>query len=72
MSDPSVAAARLPVIGSTCGLVGLLPAPKSHSDRPGFDRVDCSALVCRVTGDAPRSLLKATQVNGGFMNTRIY
>ena len=72
MSEPSVAAARLSVVGLTCGLVCLLPAPKPHSHRLGFDRGDSFALVCSVAGDAPRNLVKATKVNGGFMNTRIY
>ena len=71
MSEPSVAAARLPVIGWTCCLVGLLPAPKLHSGRPDFDRVDCWALVCSLTDDAPRGLLEATEVIDGFINSRV-
>ena len=68
MAEPSVAAARLPVIGSTCGLVGVLPAPKLYSDRSGFDRVDRSAIVCRVMYDAARGQLTATMVNGVSMS----
>ena len=72
MAEPSAATARLQVIGSTCRLVSLLPAPKAHFDSPGFDHIDCSALVCSLTDDARRSLLKATKVNVGFTYTRIY
>ena len=64
-----MAAARLSVVGLTCGLVCLLPAPKPHSHRLGFDRGDSFALVCSVTGDAPLNLVKATQVNGARTQT---
>ena len=55
---PSTPAARLQAIGSTCHLVGLLPAPKPHSDRPGFDRLDRLTLVCSLTNDARRVLTR--------------
>ena len=72
MAEPSAAAARLQVIGSTCRLVSLLPAPKPHADSPGFDHLDRLSLVCSLTDDARRSLLKPTKVNVGFTYTRIY
>ena len=57
-SAPSTPAARLQAIGSTCHLVGLLPAPKPNSDRPGFDHLDRLALVCSLTDDARRVLTR--------------
>ena len=38
------------MLGSRCRLAGPLPAPSPHSDRPGFDQLGRSALVCRLTG----------------------
>ena len=71
-SHPSTAVARLQVIGSTCRLAGLLPAPIPHSDRPDFDQHDRSAHVCRLTDGAALLLHEATEVNLGLRNVRAY
>ena len=62
MSAPFVARARLHVIGSTCRFAGVMPAPKLHSDRPGFDRLDRLNHVCRLTSDAAHLLVSAAAV----------
>ena len=62
MSAPFVARARLHVIGSTCRFAGVMPAPKPHSDRPGFDRLDRLNHVCRLTSDAAHLLVGAAAV----------
>ena len=72
MTDPSTAAARLPVIGITCDFAGPLPATRRHSDRPGFDRLDRTGSGCCLTVDAPDVLLEATEVNAGFRYARFY
>ena len=66
MADPSTAAARLQVIGSTCELARSMPATRRHSDRLGFDCVGRTGLDFFLTRDAPRVLRKATEVNVGF------
>ena len=71
MSEPSAAATRLQVMGMTCAFAGSLPATRLYSDRPDFDRRDCTGHGCSMTDDAPRGLLKAAQINAGFMNTRV-
>ena len=57
-TDPSAATARLQVSCSACHLASLLPAPKSHSDRPGFDHLDGAGHVGSLMSDgcsrAPR------------------
>ena len=57
-SDPSAATARLQVSCSACHLAGLLPAPKAHSDRPGFGHLDRAGHAGCLTSDgrsrAPR------------------
>ena len=70
MSEPSTAAARLQVLGMTGDFAGLLTATTRHSDRPGFKRLDRTGCGCFLTDDAPRVLLEATEVIGGFMNVR--
>ena len=72
MADPSTAAARLQVLGMSCDLTGSLPATRLHSDRSGFDRLDCTGTGCYLTDDAPRALLEATKVNAGFTYTRVH
>ena len=62
MSAPSIARARPHVIGSTCRFAGVMPAPKPHSDRPGFDRLDRLNHVCRLTSDAAHLLVGAAAV----------
>ena len=62
MSAPSMARARPHVIGSTCRFAGVMPAPKPHSDRPGFDRLGRSCHVCRLTTDAAHLLVGAAAV----------
>ena len=62
MSAPSIARARPHVIGSTCRLAGVMPAPNPHSDRPGFDRLDRSCHECRLTSDAAHLLVSAVVV----------
>ena len=62
MSAPSMARARPHVIGSTCRFAGVMPAPKPHSDRPGFDRLDRLNHVCRLTSDAAHLLVGAAAV----------
>ena len=62
MSAPSMARARLHVIGSTCRFTGVMPAPKPHSDKPGFDRLDRSSHGCRLTTDAAHLLVGAAEV----------
>ena len=61
MSAPSMARARLHVIGSTCRFTGVMPAPKPHSDKPGFDRLDRSSHGCRLTTDAAHLLVGAAE-----------
>ena len=57
-TDPSAATARLQVSYSACHLAGLLPAPKAHSDRPGFGHLDRAGHAGCLTSDgrsrAPR------------------
>ena len=72
MADPSTAAARLQVLGMSCDLTGSLPATRLHSDRSGFDRLDCTGTECCLTDDAPRALLEATKFNAGFTCMRVY
>ena len=62
MSAPSMAIDRLHVIGSTCRFAGVMPAPKPHSERPGFDRRDRSCYGYRLTTDAARLLVGAAVV----------
>ena len=62
MSAPSVARARLYVIGSSCRFAGVMPAPKAHSDKPGFDRLDRLCHGCRLTSDATHLLVGAAAV----------
>ena len=62
MSAPSMAIDRLHVIGSTCRFAGVTPAPKPHSERPGFDRRDRSCHGYRLTTDAARLLVGAAVV----------
>ena len=62
MSAPSIARARPHVIGSTCRFAGVMPAPKPHSDRPGFDRLGRSCHGCRLTSDAAHLLVGAAAV----------
>ncbi|MDC0525612.1 hypothetical protein OAO87_01340 [bacterium] len=62
MSAPSKARARLHVIVSTCHFAGVMPAPKPHSDRLGFDRLDRSCHGCRLTSDAAHLLVGAAAV----------
>ena len=66
MADPSTSAARLQVISITCELARSMPATRRHSDRLGFDRLAHAGLGCFLTRDAPRVLLKTTEVNVGF------
>ena len=62
MSAPSMARARPHVIGSTCRFAGVMPAPKPHSDRPGFDRLGRSCHGCRLTSDAAHLFVGAAAV----------
>ena len=62
MSAPSIARARPHVIGSTCRLAVVMPAPNPHSDRPGFDRLGRSCHECRLTSDAAHLLVSAVVV----------
>ena len=66
MAEPSIAAARLQVIGMVWDLARPMPAARRHSDRPGFDRLARAGLGCFMMRDAPRVLHKATEVNVGF------
>ena len=66
--DPSTAIARLQVTGSTCRLAGLLPAPKRHSDRPGFDHLDRVCHVCSLTVDGAHLLFGVTTVDVSLKN----
>ena len=72
MSEPSAAATRLQVLGMSCDLTGSFPATRLHSDRSGFDRLDCTGTGCYLTDDAPLALLEATKVNAGFTYTRVH
>ena len=72
MADPSIATARLQVIGMTCDFAGPMPATRLHSDRPRFECVDRTGHGCCMTDDAPRVLHKATEVNVGFRYARDY
>ena len=71
MSAPSTAVARLQAIGSTHRLAGLMPAPKRHSDRPGFDHLDRLCHVCRLTRDGAHLLVGAIVVNVSFKNAGV-
>ena len=71
MSDPSTGVARLQVTGSSCRLAGLLPAPKGHSDRPGFGHLDRCCHACRLTDDGAHVLLGAAKVNASLRNVRV-
>ena len=71
MSDPSTGVARLRVTGSSCRLAGLLPAPKGHSDRPGFGHLDRCCHACRLTDDGAHVLLGAAKVNASLRNVRV-
>ena len=53
MADPSIATARLQVIGMTCDFAGPMPATRLHSDRPRFDCVDRTGHGFFLTRDAP-------------------
>ena len=70
MSAPSMARARLHVIGSTCRFTGVMPAPNPHSDKPGFDRRDRSCHGCRLTSDAARVLVGAAEVTFSLSHVR--
>ena len=71
MADPSIAAARLQVIGMTCDFAGPMPATRLHSDRPRFDCVDRTGHGFVLTRHAPRVLRKATEVIIGFTYMRV-
>ena len=68
MSDPSTAAARLQVVGMTCGLAGPLPATRRHSDRPGFDHLDRTDIGCCLTDDGAHVLCGVSAANVSFKN----
>ena len=68
----STAAARLQVIGMICGLARSMPATRRHSDGSGFDCLAHAGLGFFLTRDAPGVHLEATQVNAGFIYTRVY
>ena len=70
MSAPSMAIDRLHVIGSTCRFAGVMPAPKPHTDRPGFDSLDRSIHGCRLTTDVARVLVGAAEVTFSLSHVR--
>ena len=70
MSAPSVARASLHVIGSSCRFTGVMPAPKPHSDRPGFDHRDRSCHGCRLTRNVARMLIGAEEMSASFRYVR--
>ena len=70
MSAPFVARARLHVVGSSCRFAGVMPAPKPHSERPGFDRRVGSCHGCRLTSDAAHVLVGAADVTVILSNVR--
>ena len=70
MSAPSMARARLHVIGSTCRFTGVMPAPKPHSERPGSDCLDRSSHGCSLTSDAARVLVGAAEVTFSLSHVR--
>ena len=70
MSAPFVARARLHVIGTTCRFAGVMPAPKPHSDKPGFDRLDRLCHGCRLMTDAARLLVGAAAVSFSLRHVR--
>ena len=72
MSDPTVAAARPQVTGLTCRLAGLLPATERHSDGPWVEYLVRLLYVGSLTRDGAHALHEATQVNAGFIYTRVY
>ncbi len=72
MADPSIATARLQVIGMTCDFAGSMPATRLHSDRPRFGCIDRTGHGCFLMRDAPRVLRKATEVITGFTYTRVH
>ena len=70
MSAPSVARARLHVVGSSCRFAGMIPAPKPHFERPGFDRRDRSCHGCRLTSVAAHFLVGAAEVTFNLRHVR--
>ena len=70
MSAPSMARARLHIIGSSCRFAGVMPAPKPHSGKPGFDRRDRLCHGCRLTSDAAHLLVGAAAVTFSFRYVR--
>ena len=67
-SAPSVAVARLQVLGTTCRWAGMLHACIPHSDRPGFDGIDRSCHVCSLTVDGAHLLVGVTAVDVSLKN----
>ena len=71
MLAPSVARARLHVIGSSCRFTGVLPALKPHFDKPGFDHRDRSSHGCRLTIVAAHLLVGAAEVTFNLSHVRL-
>ena len=69
-SDPSTADARRQVVGSTCNLASLFPAPKLHSDRPRVDHLDRQVYACCLTDVGAHVLVGAAQVSVSLRNVR--
>ena len=65
-----MARARLHVIGSTCRFTGVMPAPKPHSDKPGFDSLDRSSHGCSLTSAAAHVLVGAAEVTFSLSHVR--
>ena len=61
-TDPSAATARLQVSCSARHLAGLLPAPKAHSDRPGFGHLDRAGHDCSLTRGGALVLLGVVEL----------
>ena len=72
MADPSIATARLQVIGMTCDFAGPMPATRLHSDRPGFDCVDRTGHGFFMMRDAHRVLRNPTEAITGFRYVRVH
>ena len=70
MSAPSVARARLHVVGSSCRFAGVMPTPKPHSERPGVDRRHRSCHEYRLTRNVARLHIGAEEMSASFRYVR--
>ena len=70
MSAPSVARARLHVVGSSCRFAGVLSAPESQSERPGVDRRHRSCHEYRLTRNVACLHIGTEEMSASFRYVR--